>query len=146
MMKLWTMAVIFAMVAGCAGPRPERLGVADGKLTPCPSSPNCVCSQSQDKLHAIDPIAYEGPPEAAWTRLITVIRSMKRAKVVRTDEGYLHVEFTSAVFRFVDDVEFYLDATQSVIQVRSASRLGYSDFGVNRKRVETIRMLFRQLP
>ncbi len=138
--------MIFAMVAGCAGSRPDRLGVVEGKLTPCPSSPNCVCSQSQDKPHAIDPIAFAGPPEAAWTRLLNVIQSMKRTKVIRIEESYLHVEFTSAVFRFVDDVEFYLDADRKVIQVRSASRLGYSDFGVNRKRVETIRTLFRQLP
>ncbi len=144
MMKLWTMAVAIAIIAGCSGTRPSRLGVTNGKFTPCPGSPNCVCSQAQDGKHAIAPLSYQGTPAQAWARLIAVIQGVKRAKIVTSQECYLHAEFTSAVFRFVDDGEFYLDDGQKVIHVRSASRLGSFDYGVNRKRLENIRRLFNQ--
>jgi uncharacterized protein (DUF1499 family) len=130
------------LLVGCAGSRPARLGIIDGKLTPCPASPNCVCSQYPDQKHAIEPISYQGPAQEAAARLLAILRGMKRAKVVTKQARYFHVEFTSAVFRFVDDAEFSIDDEQKLIHVRSAARLGYSDFGVNRKRMETIRRLF----
>jgi uncharacterized protein (DUF1499 family) len=132
-------AVLFM---GCAGSRPARLGVTNGKFIPCPDSPNCVCSQYPDQSHKIEPLTYKGTPEEARARLLGVIQGMKRAKVVTAEVRYLHVEFTSAVFRFVDDAEFFIDEAQKVIHMRSAARLGYYDFGVNRQRMETIRQLF----
>lgn len=112
------------------------------KLAPCPSSPNCVSSVAPDDAHRVEPIRFTGAPDAALLRLRTVIEAMPRARVTRADAGSLHAEFTSWLLRFVDDVDCVVDAAASVIQVRSASRVGYSDLGVNRKRVEAIRAAF----
>ena len=126
----------------CLGKSPSNIGVRDGKLAPCPRSPNCVSSQSGDKEHFIEPLKYGGPLTEAVDRLLGVLGSMKRVRVVTRTERYIHAEFTSAVFRFVDDAEFSFDDTAKVIHVRSASRVGRSDMGVNRKRVEEIRRRF----
>ncbi len=126
------------LVAGCTGTRPAGRGLHDGKLAPCPASPNCVSSQSTDREHAIDPLRYTGSLAGTMADLTKIITGMPRARVVTGTENYLHVEFTSAIFRFVDDVEFFIDEGSSVIHVRSASRLGHSDLGVNRKRIEAI--------
>ena len=143
MNKGWcTLLVLAVMCAACSGSRPSNLGVTDGTLAPCPDSPNCVSSQSTDKKHYIDPIPYEIPLVEAHGALIAVIEAMKRSRIVTHEATYIHVEFTSAFFRFVDDVEFFFDDSAKTIQVRSASRMGYSDFGVNRTRVETIRRAF----
>lgn len=126
-----------------AGTRPTHLGVKDGQLTPCPNSPNCVVSQgAQDKEHAVDPIAYSGSQADALNRLKAVIAAQPRTAVIEERDDYLYVEFSSRLMGFVDDVEFYFDPAASVIQVRSASRLGESDLGVNRKRIEAIRAAF----
>lgn len=126
-----------------AGSRPTNLGVKEGKLAPCPGSPNCVVSQgAQDKEHAIDPITYSGSQADALTRLKTIVAAQPRTAVIKERDDYLYVEFSSRLMGFVDDVEFYFDPAAPVIQVRSASRLGESDLGVNRKRVETIRAAF----
>jgi uncharacterized protein (DUF1499 family) len=130
------------MILGCSAYRPLNLGITDGKLSPCPDSPNCVSSQSSDKRHFIEPLRYEGTKHEAMERLIDVIQGMKRCRIITMDDHYIHAEFTSAFFRFVDDVEFYFDSEAKVIHMRSASRIGYSDFGVNRKRMEKVRSLF----
>ena len=133
------------MMVGCSGSRPSQIGVTGGRLAPCPDSPNCVSSQSEDKRHAIEPFHYEGATESAMQGLIDVIHGMKRARIKTAQERYIHAEFTSFLFRFVDDVEFLLDEGAKTIHVRSASRVGYSDLGVNRKRAETIRSRFDAL-
>lgn len=122
-----------------AGNRPNNLGVNNGKLAPCPNSPNCVSSQSSDVGHSIAPLTYSSTPEEAIAKLKSVIESLPRTKIITESNDYLYAEFKSALMGFVDDVEFYLDPKANVIQVRSASRLGQSDLGVNRKRIETIR-------
>ena len=116
------------------------VGLVDGRLRSCPSSPNCVCSQDEDAGHRIEPLRFAGPPREAWDRLQALVEKLPRTKVVSRDDRYLHVEATTLVMRFVDDVEFLLDETQSVIHVRSASRVGHSDLGANRKRIEAIRL------
>ena len=123
----------------CCGKRPEGLGVVERRLAPCPGSPNCVSSQSQDADHHIKPFEYDGALIQAKERLLEVIQAMDRVKITAVEDDYVHAEFTSRVFRFVDDVEFYFDRDHKVIHVRSASRVGYSDLGANRKRVEKIR-------
>lgn len=128
-------------LAGCAGRPPANLGVTDGRLAPCPDRPNCVSSQAADPARYVEPLTYEGSREAARQRLKQVITGMPRAVITEESPDYIRAEFTSAIMRFVDDVEFYFPP-EPVIQVRSASRLGYSDLGVNRKRVETIRKRF----
>ncbi|HEY9735635.1 MAG TPA: DUF1499 domain-containing protein [Trichocoleus sp.] len=126
-----------------AGSRPNTIGIKDGKLAPCPGSPNCVVSQgAQDKEHAIAPIAYSGSQTDALNRLKAVIAAQPRTAVIEERDDYLYAEFSSRLMGFVDDVEFFFDPGAPVIQVRSASRLGESDLGVNRKRIETIRAAF----
>ncbi len=127
------------LLVGCSGARPAALGVRDGRLAPCPSSPNCVSSQAPDDTHRIAPIPFAGAAAEAVDSLTNIVRSLPRASVVTATGTYLHAEFRSAVFRFVDDVEFLADETAGVIQVRSAARVGSSDLGVNRRRIETIR-------
>lgn len=122
-----------------AGKRPNNLGVRNGKLAPCPNSPNCVSSQSSDAAHKIAPLTFTSTPENAIAALKSVIESLPRTKIITESKDYLYAEFKSALLGFVDDVEFYLDRNANVIQVRSASRLGQSDLGVNRQRIETIR-------
>src|SRR5208283_1802069 len=91
---------------GCSGVRPNNLGIKNGELAPCPNSPNCVSTKAQDKKHAIPPIRYTTSRQETMAKLIAIIRSMPRTNIVETTDDYLQVEFTSAVFRFVDDVEF----------------------------------------
>ena len=123
-----------------AGDRPTNLGVKEGKLAPCPTSPNCVISQGdEDAEHAIAPLAYSGDPAQAIAKLTAIVKAMPRTTIIESTDSYLYAEFASQLLGFVDDVEFYLDPAESVIQVRSASRLGQSDLGVNRQRVEAIR-------
>jgi len=115
------------------------------QLAPCPQTPNCVSSETSDAHHYIKPIAYEGTVEKAKGRLRQTLLSIPRTQIVGEESTYMHAECTSWLFRFTDDVEFVFDDTQKVIQMRSASRVGYSDLGANRKRVETIRRLFSQI-
>lgn len=110
-------------------------------LLPCPDSPNCVSSQSRNAAHFVEPLRYKGNLSHAREQVLSVLRSMSGAKVVESASTYVRAEFTSALFRFVDDVEFYFPGDAAVIHVRSASRVGYYDFGVNRRRVERIRSL-----
>ncbi len=136
---LWLVPVL---MVGCSGTRPSNLGVREGRLSPCPSSPNCVSSQATDAKHGIDPIAYDASAKEARDRLEEIVRDMPRTRVVRRDEDYMQLECTSRIFRFVDDVEFWFDDANKVIHCRSASRKGYSDLGVNRRRLEAIRERF----
>jgi len=108
-------------------------------LEPCPDTPNCVTSLAQDAEHHVEPFAFTGDPAVALAHLKAALLKEKRVAVKKEQGGYLHAEARSLVFRFVDDIEFLLDADKRVIHVRSASRTGHSDFGVNRRRVERIR-------
>lgn len=110
-------------------------------LPPCPSSPNCVSTQARDEGHAIAPFRYRKSRAEAKESLKAIVQAMPRTRLVEEDEAYLHYEFTSWLLRFVDDVEFLFDDESKTIHFRSASRTGYGDFGVNRKRMEEIRSL-----
>ena len=124
----------FSLFASAAGP-----GEAD--LPPCPSSPNCVSSRDPDPSRRVDPIPFRGTPEEAREALEEVLRSLPRATIVASSGIVIRAEFRS-LLGFVDDVEFRIDGAAGVIHVRSASRKGYWDLGVNRRRVETIREAF----
>ena len=128
-----------------AGTRPTNLGIQSNQLAPCPSTPNCVSSQSLDAEHSIESFTFDSASDVALANLKTVIQSLDRTKIITETENYLYAEFTSALMGFIDDVEFYLDEGAKVIHVRSASRLGESDLGVNRKRIETIRAKLNEL-
>jgi uncharacterized protein (DUF1499 family) len=124
-----------------AGSPPPNIGVNNGKLAACPASPNCVSSvtPASDSQHAIAQLNFSGDLPTSMAKLKQIIRAMPRTNLIKENSNYLYVEFTSSLMRFVDDVEFYLDDGTKTIQVRSASRLGESDLGVNRQRVEEIR-------
>ncbi|WP_152054343.1 DUF1499 domain-containing protein [Tautonia marina] len=123
---------------------PANLGVEDGRLAGCPDSPNCVSSQSDDPEHRVEPLPLRGSASEALGRLKSVLEAMPRTRIVDERNGYLHAEATSLVFGFIDDLEFLVDEDEQVIHVRSASRVGHSDLGVNRDRVERIREAYGQ--
>lgn len=110
-------------------------------LLDCPDRPNCVSSQSLSPSHSVVPFSFTRDPKEVIPIVLKIVETMERASVISSTETYLHVEFRSRIFRFVDDVEFKVDPETRTLQVRSASRLGYSDWNVNRKRVENIRNL-----
>ena len=124
--------------------RPAGLGVTEGRLAPPKSSPNCVSSQADpaDAEHYIAPIGFSGGAPEAMAALREIVAANKRANVVRQEPAYLYAEFRSKLLGFVDDVEFFAVEKEGVIHVRSASRLGRRDFGVNRARIEAIRERF----
>ena len=134
------MGVLTGILAACAGERPNNLGVKGGLLAACPASPNCVSSQAHDERHRIAPLAFSGEPDAAFARLRQVLAQRGDTRIIEESPDYLRVELRTLLF--VDDGEFLLDRPQGVIQVRSASRLGYSDLGKNRRRIEEIRAKF----
>jgi uncharacterized protein (DUF1499 family) len=125
----------------CAGKRPTNLGVEASRLAPCPSSPNCVSSDADNSAHSIAPFALAVPSRDGWLAVRESVESLPRTKIISETADYLHAECTSAFFGFVDDLELHLRTAEGVIAVRSAARLGYSDLGVNRRRIEDLRAL-----
>jgi uncharacterized protein (DUF1499 family) len=138
--KALFMAFIAGILGACTGERPKNLGVVNGFLAPCPSSPNCVSTTASDPGHRIEPIPYRGEAWAAFVQLREILSRRSDTKLVEEKYPYLRVELRTNFF--VDDGEFLLDEKQGVIHVRSASRVGYSDLGKNRKRMEEIRREF----
>ena len=124
---------ILPFLAACAGEPPQNIGVQEGKLTPCPDSPNCVSSFESDETHGIAALAGN------LDQISTVLRGLDEANIVSASDDYLYAEFTSSLMGYVDDVEFMYDEAAGLTHVRSASRLGHSDLGANRKRIEAIR-------
>ena len=129
-----------------SGQRPTDLGVRDGRLKPPPASPNAVSSQADDGAHHIEPLRYAGEGTQAFARLRALVAAWPGAAIVSEADGYLRAELTTRWLRFVDDVEFLLEPGTGLIHVRSASRLGYSDLGTNRRRIEAIRERFTASP
>ena len=147
------LALIIAGQMGLlAGKAPSRLGVTDGRLKPPSSTPNSVSSQAslypdhpQQAYAAIAPLTFKGDGEAAIQQLAQVLTQMPRTVIVTQNADYLYAQSTTALLKFTDDVEFWLDKPNHVIQARSSSRLGRKDFGVNRARVEAVRTAFAEV-
>ena len=144
--------VIAGQLGLLAGKAPSRLGVTDGRLKPPSSTPNSVSSQAslypdhpQQAYAAIAPLTFKGDGEAAIKQLAQVLTQMPRTVIVTQNADYLYAQSTTALLKFTDDVEFWLDKPNHVIQARSSSRLGRKDFGVNRARVEAIRAEFAEV-
>lgn len=128
-----------------AGKRPDGLGFTSHQFKPCSWKPNCVNSTADsqaDAKHHIDPLRFKGDAAQAWKALAALVKGRPRTKIIKEDRQYLYCEFSSKGLGYVDDVEFALDPGAGVIHVRSASRLGIRDFGVNRARIESIRKQF----
>lgn len=136
--------IVFLFIQSAMSKRPDNLGVTDGRLAACPNSPNCVSTQATDAQHKIEPYSYDGSPEEAIERLKAAIATLPRIEIVTEEANYIHAEATSLLFRFVDDVEFYVNPGEKRIDFRSASRVGYSDLGANRSRMESIRQAFEE--
>ena len=137
-MKFKTIVYIIVMTLSTATQASEK------QLPPCPNSPNCVSSQATDTGHFIAPFKITGNIEAAWTALKNALISQSRTVITNETGDTLHAQATSLVFRFIDDIDAILDADAKLIHIRSASRTGYGDFGVNRKRVEMLRAQLQQ--
>lgn len=156
----WLLATVVSLLATALfagqlgflrGTAPSDLGVHGGLLKPPSLTPNSVSSQAdlypdhpQKRYASIAPLVFQGDGDQAMTRLTTIIQNSARVEIVRQEPGYLYAQSTSALLRFTDDVEFSLDRTAHVIHMRSASRLGREDFGVNRERLEKIRAQFEK--
>ena len=132
--------ILLSVLTSC-GSKPPKVQLVEGRLRACPDTPNCVSSESTESSARIAPLNFQGPSEIAWKILKETVRELG-GTIQKEQKDYLWATFTSRIFRFVDDVEFRMVAAKGVIHVRSASRLGYSDLGVNRKRVDKLRAAF----
>ena len=128
-----SLLALLPFLSACAGEPPQDIGVRDGRLIACPESPNCVSSYESSEEHAI--AALDGN----LNQVQQILVAMDGANIVEQSNNYLYAEFTSSLMGYIDDVEFLYDAASNTTQVRSASRVGYSDMGANRSRVEAIR-------
>ena len=140
---LYLLMVIPLVVIGCSGPLGAADTVKSEKIADCPDRPNCVSSEAQDADHAIAPLRLQGGPVAGWQAIREVVSNLPRCEVIKATDVYLHAECKSRIFRFVDDLELRLDPVTGTIAVRSASRIGYSDLGVNRRRVDQLRQTLK---
>jgi uncharacterized protein (DUF1499 family) len=128
---LLTMGIIMALMSTTEADTNKRLPL-------CPNSPNCISSQAHDTDHYIAPFTIIADANKAWSALANALANTRRTVVIRQTDEALHAEATSLIFRFVDDIDALLDEAAGVIHIRSASRIGYSDFGVNRKRIKKL--------
>ena len=144
MLPLKSLPVLLLFLLSCSGSRPAEIGITAGKLAPCPTSPNCVCSDCASSGHRIPPVVLIAPAEQAWQATREQVAALPRTRIVAATEDYLHAECRSAVFGFVDDIELHLRPEEGIIAMRSAARLGYYDFGVNRRRLEKLRTTLRE--
>jgi len=130
--------IVYIAMAVMSQKMPDNLGLKDGLLTPCPDSPNCVCSElhtTTDAEHFIEAIQGD---KSTWDKLKSVL-TQQGGEIVQADDNYMHATFRSPVFQYVDDVELRLDESSNTIHIRSASRMGRKDFGVNRARIQALK-------
>jgi uncharacterized protein (DUF1499 family) len=138
--KFWFPILMTSVLFGCSSsPQVDMLGLHNGQLRPCPSSPNCASSQANDSKHQVLPLKLQMAPEQSWQQVKSIITALPRTRIVTATYEYLRAECRSAVFGFIDDLELHLRPKEGRIEVRSLARLGYYDFGVNRKRVQELR-------
>ncbi|MFT5442942.1 MAG: hypothetical protein ACI8W3_001986 [Myxococcota bacterium] len=137
-----SVVLLLSFALGCAGTVPNTLGVqASGSLGGCPDSPNCVSSADERPSHNVAPIQLAGDSEQGWVEILASVAALPRTTVIESDGQYVHAESTSSLMGYVDDLELLLDPSSGRVDVRSASRLGYGDMGVNAARVQSLRDL-----
>lgn len=132
------------LLVGCSPASTKKIGIIQGEFYPCPTSPNCVSSTApKEDSHYIKPIIYNNiTRDIAKDKIIIILKEFKNTKILESNDEYIHAEIRSSFFKFVDNIEFYFPKDKNIIHVRSLARTGYSDFGVNRKRMEKIRVKF----
>jgi uncharacterized protein (DUF1499 family) len=136
--------VFFLFILSIMSRKNPSVGMVNGRLRPCPNRPNCVCSEDKDHPSYIKPVAFSGSAKEKWDKAKQMIREMG-GKIVREEDEYLWATFSTKVFRFVDDLELRMDEENRLIHIRSSSRVGYSDMGVNRRRIEDFRLRFNSM-
>ncbi len=141
-LNVFYLVVFLFLLNNCSG-NPKNIGLENNKFSPCPNSPNCVSSFDTDEIHSIMPIFYMNSSEKAKAKLKDILKSETRCEIVTETDNYIHSVFTSFLFRFKDDVEFFFPNDTNIIHVKSASRVGYGDLGVNRKRIDEISVKFK---
>jgi len=129
---------VLVMIWGCSVKPTDTPINPNGNLKPCPGSPNCVSTQAQNSRHQMPPLPYLKTKDQSKERLIEILKSMQRSKVIKISDSYIHAQFKSRLFGFVDNVEFQFDDAARTVHFRSASRAGYYDFGINRRRMNEI--------
>ena len=140
---IYILSLALAVCVGCSSSKPPGRDTGHERLAACPTWPNCVSSEAQDARHAIAPLILKGDPTTGWEAIGNVVGQMTRSTIVETTDHYLHAECKSRFFGFIDDLELLLDPVNRVIAIRSAARVGKSDLGVNRRRVETLRKILK---
>lgn len=149
MLRFLLYFILFVIIAAIAlrlaipslSKMPDNMGVTNNQLAPCPDSPNCVSSFATDDEHAIDSISFSGSAADARAALLTALNALPNATIETDQPTYLHATTSSRLMGYIDDNEFLIDEQAGVIHVRAAARLGRSDLGANRARIETIRAL-----
>ncbi len=138
------LCILMRLIVILVSPRPKEIGVKEGKLAPNKPSPNGVSTQMEDEYHKIDPIPFKETLQATHDKIVEAIKAYPRTKIVKDnlEDKYLYANFMSKSWGFIDDVEFYFDEDNQVVQFRSQSRIGYGDMGENRKRMEWIRAFY----
>ena len=136
--------VLLRWLLPALSPRPDGLGVKNGRLSPCPDKPNCVSTYSNGQEHGMEPIPYDGDTRDAHQKISTIINDTDGTTLITSEPDYIYAEFRTPRLNLIDDVEFYFDEENQLIQFRSASRLGYSDLGANRERMEAIVAAYNQ--
>lgn len=134
-MKIITSLVFILFLTSCEAPAPKNLGVFQSKFKNCPDKPNCISSFSKkDSAHYIDPIDVKEPKDIVIKKILNIIKLTKNSKIIKNQNDYIHMEVSSDIFKFVDDVEFFFGVSGK-IHMKSKSRVGHSDLGVNKKRL-----------
>lgn len=123
---------------------PKNLGVGDGKLAKMPNTPNAVSSQTDIEDKKVEPLKFNGNLEETKTKIVNIINNYEGTKIIKSEKNYIHVVFTTGGMKYKDDVEFYFDEKNKIIHFRSASRVGYSDMGLNKKRFDEIKNYYSQ--
>jgi len=131
--------IITAAMLGCAGSQTVDTMKTQDRFAPCPDTPNCVSSEAQDPRHAVAPMQLAGNSDTEWSEVQAVVRGLPRCRIATATENYVHATLKSRLFGFIDDLELKLDPQTKMINIRSASRSGSYDLGVNRRRVENLR-------
>jgi len=145
MLKVFTGSLMFISIFwGCSGNPTERQNSKSSGFLDCPDTPNCVSSLAKIPKHRVEPLKLKKDPKTSWDIVKKTVGSLPRTKIVSADNSDINAECRSMIFRFVDDLTLHLSPSNGIIDIRSASRTGYSDFGVNRRRVENLRKKLQQ--
>ena len=123
------------IILGCSAKSPDNAESVKGKMELCQNTPNCVSTLNRDPRHAMPPLPFIGTKDQSKTRIVEIIKSMKRSKIIRISDTDVHAQFRTRFLRFVDDVSFHFEDAAQIVHFRSASRVGYYDFGLNRRRM-----------